>query len=85
MDTNQLDKISLTEAIVALMSDHYGFQGLDATNAIPTLRKAQANLIQWLNVNPSGAHNFLHKIRPIDDVDQIIITATQNGARDLFE
>ena len=76
-----MDKLSLTEALVAMLVEQ---DGVDATNAVRALRKAQANIMTNLNVNEDGRMNFLHKQRSTDDVDNMIITATRNGMLDLF-
>lgn len=77
-----MDKISLNEALTAMLveQDH-----VDASNAIQRLRTAQQRVVTSLRVAPSGAGNFMHKQRPIDEADALIILAARNGLNPLFD
>ena len=70
-----MDTISITEALVAELVER---ENVDATNAIALLRTASANI----RAERPGID--LNAQRPIDDVDDITISVSRNGHRDIF-
>lgn len=71
-----MDNITLTEALVALLVER---DDTDATNAIQRLRIAQERVALVIH---GSVH--LDLSMPVDDVDDILIHATRNGAIDIF-
>lgn len=77
----KMDKMSITESLVALLTEQ---DDVDSTNAVELLRNAQKNVVEMFGVADSGRFNFLNKQRSLDELDDIIITASRNGGIDLF-
>ncbi|QOP64815.1 hypothetical protein SEA_DELAGARZA_56 [Microbacterium phage DelaGarza] len=73
-----MDTLTIAEALVAIIADR---EDIDATNAIPCLRRAEATILEFTG----GVHRVpLYTERTSDDVDTILILVTENGQRDIF-
>lgn len=72
-----MDTITLNEALIVMLVEQ---DGVDATNAIPLLRHAQAVIVDAAG----GRAEALHTERTTDDADSIIIALTMNGRFDIF-
>ncbi|QNN98614.1 hypothetical protein SEA_MORTYSMITH_47 [Microbacterium phage MortySmith] len=76
-----MERLSLNEALMIMLADR---DGVDGTNILDLYRKGQNEVITAYDVNPSGAGNFLAKMRSSDDIDNMLIWLTRNGAEDIF-
>lgn len=71
------ETLSITEALVAQLVEQ---DGVDCTNAVFTLRKAQQTVMEECSITEIG----LYQQRSFDEVDGFIIWATHNGQRNIF-
>lgn len=71
-----MDTLSITEALFAQAV----VAGYDETTIIPAVRRAQAVVMEYTGGVPAA----LGTARMGDEVDGILILASENGARDLF-
>lgn len=73
-----MDTISITEALVSELVDQ---DGVDGTNAVQALRRAQAHVMEY-----TGSDNraVLDNQRTVDEVDDILIMVSQNGRFNYF-
>lgn len=81
------DKLTLNEALTALLVDRASSMGgVDGTNAIALLRNAKRIIEQdVMNYGPDLGRDPLNVPLAPDHVDSIIISASRNGALDIFE
>ena len=70
-----MDNLSITEGLYILAADES-----DATNIVAKVRRGQARVMEYTG----GRAEALHTVRTADEVDDILIMASRNGAVDLF-
>jgi len=80
-----MDTITINEGLLVMLA---GRDGIDGTNAIELMRRAQdrLGLVRLLGRGYEGETEmeFLNKLRPMEEVDDILIAVTRNGRVDLF-
>lgn len=74
--------ISIDEALVVLAFEH---EGIDATNVTTCIRNAQAAIVEYFGATtPEAVQAHLSSMRTLEEIDSIIILASDNGNFDLF-
>lgn len=82
-----MDKLTINEALTALLVDRASSMGgVDGTNAITLLRNAKRIIEEDIRkYGPDLGRDPLNVPLAADHADSIIISASRNGAVDIFE